>query len=82
MLLAGEMERTELNDVGDEGMRFKLWMFGKVDGVMVKELREKVVEVRRVSDRMMAVVLASEENELRLTCEYFPQSWRLEENIF
>ena len=42
--------------LGMKGRRYKLWWFGKGDGIggvegMVKEeLCEKVVEVRRVSD--------------------------------
>ena len=45
-----------------KGRRYKLWWFGNGDGdggvgVMVKEkLCEKVVDVRRVSDRVMIVV--------------------------
>ena len=35
---------------------------------------EKVVEVRRLSDGVMAVVLAFEEDVLRLICGYAPQS--------
>ena len=52
-------------------------------GVMVKEeLCEKVVEVRWVSDRVMAVVLVFEEDVLRLTCGYALQSGRsLEEKL-
>ena len=34
----------------------------------------EVEEVRRVSDRVMAVVLFSEEDELRLICGCAPQS--------
>ena len=45
-------------------------------GVMVKEeLCEKVVEVRRVSDRVMTVVVF-EEDVLRLICGYSPQIGR------
>ena len=45
--------------LGVKGRRYKLWWSGKGDGVggvrvMVEELCEKVVEVRRVSDRVMA----------------------------
>ena len=44
---------------------------------MVKEeLCEKVVEVRRVSDRVMAVVLVFEEYVLRLISRYALQSGR------
>ena len=40
-------------------------------GANVKEeLCEKVVEVRRVSDRVMAVVVVYEEDVLRLICGY------------
>ena len=49
-------------------------------GIMVKEeLCEKVLEVRRVSDRMMTVVVVFEDDVLRLLCVYAPQSIRLEE---
>ena len=39
---------------------------------MMKELCEKVIEVRMVSDRVMIVVVL-EEDLLRLICEYDPQ---------
>ena len=43
-------------------------------GVMVKEvLCDKLVEVRRVSDTVMTVVIF-EEDVLRLICGYAPQS--------
>ena len=35
-----------------------------------------MVEVRRVSDRMMTVVVVFEEDVLRLICGYAPQSGR------
>ena len=48
---------------------------------MVEELCEKVVEVRRVSHRVMAVVLVFQKDVLRLTCGNALQSGRnLEEN--
>ena len=46
-----------------KGKRHKLWWSGKGDGVggvgvmMKEELCEKVVEVRRVSDRVMTVIV-------------------------
>ena len=43
---------------------------------MKEELCEKVVEVRRVSDRAMAVVLAFEEDVLKILCRYALQSGR------
>ena len=48
---------------------------------MKEELHEKVVEVRRVSDRVKTVVVVFEEDVLRLICGYAPQCGRsLEEN--
>ena len=45
---------------------------------MVKEeLCEKVVEVRRISDRVMTIVVVFEEGVLRLICGYTPQSGRI-----
>ena len=47
------------------------------------ELCEEVVEVRRVSDRVMIVVLVFEEDVLRLIYGYAAQSGRcLEEQSF
>ena len=49
--------------LGMKDMRHKLWWSGKGDGVsgvvvmMMEEMCEKVVEVRRASDRVMTVVL-------------------------
>ena len=44
---------------------------------------EQVVEVRRVSDRVMAVIVVFDEDGLRLICGYDPQSERcFEENQF
>ena len=44
---------------------------------MVKEeLCEKVVGVRRVSDRVMIVVVVFEEDVLRLICGHAPQNGR------
>ena len=47
---------------------------------MVKELCEKVVEVRRVSDKEMTLLLVFEEDVLRQICGYAPQSGRYLEN--
>ena len=44
-----------------------------VDGLgimVIKELCEKVVDVRRMIDRVMALVLIPEEDVLRLICGY------------
>ena len=62
-----------------KGRRYKLWWSGKGDGVggvsgMVKEqLCKKVVEARRVSDRVMTVIVVFEQDVLRLICGYVPQ---------
>ena len=67
--------------LGKKGRRYKLWWSGKRDGVggvgvMVKEeLCEKVVEVRRVSDRAMTLAVF-EDDVLRLICGHSPQSGR------
>ena len=65
--------------LGMKGMRHWLWWSGNGDGgvgVMVKEeLCEKVVEVRRVSDIVVTLVVF-EEDVQRLICEYAPQSGR------
>ena len=67
--------------LGIKGRRYELWWSGKGDGVcgvgvMVKEeLCEKVLEVRRICDRVMTLVVF-EEDVLRLICGYAPQSGR------
>ena len=67
--------------LGMKERRYKQCWCRKGDGVdgvrvMVKEeLCEKVVEVRRVSDRVMTVVV-HEEDVLRLRCGHAPQSGR------
>ena len=67
--------------LGMKGRTYNLWWSGRGDGVggvgvMVKgEMSEKVVEVRRVSDRVMTVDVF-EEDVLRLICGYAPQSER------
>ena len=49
---------------------------GGVGGLVKEELCEKVVEVRRKSDRVMTVVMALEEEGVRVICVYGPQSGR------
>ena len=57
--------------LGMNGRRHKVWWSGKGDGVggvevMVREkLCEKVVEVRRVSDRVTTLILVLKEDVLR-----------------
>ena len=62
--------------MGMTGMRYKLYLsgdgVGRV-GVMVKdELCEKVVEVKKVSDRVMTLFVF-EEDLFRFICGYAPQ---------
>ena len=65
---------------GVKGRRYKLWWCGNDDkvggvGILVKEeLCEKVVEVRRSCDRVMAIGLVFEEEVVRVVCAYAPQS--------
>ena len=50
-------------------------------GVIVKgELCEKVVEVRRLSNRVMTLVVVFEKDVLRFICGYVPQGGRSLEN--
>ena len=69
--------------LGMEEKRYKLWWSGKGDGVggvivmMKEELCERVVEVKRVSDRMIAVVLVFEKDVLRLIYMYAQHSGRI-----
>ena len=48
---------------------------------MKEELFEKVLEVRRVSDRLMTVVVF-EEDVLRLICGYAPQSFEEKQSFY
>ena len=76
--------------LGMMGRRYRLWLSGKGDGVggvgvkVKEELCEKVVEVRRVSYRVVTLVVVFEEYVLRLICGYAPQSGRNfeEDNLF
>ena len=69
--------------MGMKGRRYKLWWFGNNDGtggvgVLVKEeLCEKAVEVQRKSDRVMTVVMALEEEVVKIICVYGLQSRRM-----
>ena len=45
---------------------------------MKEELCKKVIEDRRKSDRVMAMVLAFEEEVIRVICAYVPQVGRSE----
>ena len=65
--------------VGCRGRRYKLWWSGNNDGIggvgiLVKEgLCEKVLEVRRKSDSVMAMVPVFEEKVIRVICAYATQ---------
>ena len=68
--------------VGTLVRRYKLWWsgndagFGEV-GILVKEeISGNVVEVRRKSDRVMAIVLTLGREVMRVICAYWPQSGR------
>ena len=68
--------------VGTLGQRYKLWWsgndagFGGV-GILVKEeISGNAVEVRRKSDRVMAIVLTLGREVMRVICAYGPQSGR------
>ena len=65
-----------------KGRRYKLSWSGKDDGVggvgvvVKEELCEKMLEVRMVSDGVMAVVIVFLKDVLRLICGYAPQNGR------
>ena len=56
----------------------EIMMEGSVGTLVKEELGEKVVEVRRQSDRVMAMVLVFEEEVIRVICVYAPQVGRSE----
>ena len=65
--------------IGVQSRRYKLWWSGNQEGhvgigVSVREeLYDKVVEARRVNDRVMSLAIVFEE-VLRVVCAYAPQS--------
>ena len=68
--------------MGTSGRRYKLWWsgnnagFGGV-GILVKEeISGNVVEVRRKSDRVMAIAVTLDRVVMRIICAYGPQSGR------
>ena len=67
--------------MGTSGRRYKLWWSGNDAGfevgILVKEeITGNVVEVRRKSDRVMAIVLSLSRELMRVICAYWPQSVR------
>ena len=75
------MERPRSSFCGYFGTRYKLWSgndagFGGV-GILVKEeISGNAVEVRRKSDKVMAIVLTLGREVMRIICAYGPQSGR------
>ena len=73
--------------VGVKGKRYKVFWSGKGDsggvGVMIKEeLSDKVLEVRRKSDRVMSLLLVLGKRLTRVVCAYAPQQGRtMEEKL-
>ena len=83
MLFAGdEIECWGARMLGMKGRRYKVWWYEKgivvgCVGVMVmEELCEMVVKLKKVSDRVMTDVVVFEGDVLRLICGYAPQSGR------
>ena len=68
--------------MGTSGRRYKLWWsgndggFGGVGLLVKEEIFGNVVEVRRKSDRVMAIVLILGREVIRVICAYGPQSGR------
>ena len=68
--------------VGTSGQRYKLrWSgndagFGGVGSLVKEEISGNVVEVRRKSDRVMAIMLTLGREVMRVICAYGPQSGR------
>ena len=68
--------------VGTSGRRCKLWWsgndagFGGVGILLKDEISGNVVEVRRKSDRVMAIVLTLGKEVMRVICAYWTQSGR------
>ena len=68
--------------VGSSGRRFKLWWSGNEDkiggvGILVREdLCMNVVEINRISDKVMVVVIIFGKKVVRIVCSYAPQGGR------
>ena len=48
-------------------------------GILVKEVYDKVVEVRRVNDRVKSLAIVCEEEVVKIVCAHVPQSGKLVE---
>ena len=68
--------------VGSSGRRFKLWWSDNEDkiggvGILVREdLCMNVVEINRISDRVMVVVIIFGKKVVRIVCSFAPQCGR------
>ena len=73
--------------LGVFGRRYKLWWSGNSSGIggvgilIKEEISEKVVNVRRKSDRVMVVVLAFGKQVIRVISAYGPQAGRPLEQV-
>ena len=76
------MEKPRSSFCGYFRTKYKLWWsgndagFGEVGILVKKEISGNVVEVRRKSDRVMAIVLTFGGVVMRIICVYGPQSGR------
>ena len=75
--------------IGLQGRKYKLWWSGNQEGcggveVLIKgELYDKVIDVRRVDDRVMSLVIVLEEEVVRVVWACAPQSGKsMEERFF
>ena len=68
--------------LGGLGRRFKLWWSGnedKIGGVVIlvrEDLCMNVVEINRISDRVMVAVIIFGKKVVRIVCAYVPQCGR------
>ena len=68
--------------MGTSRRRYKLWWsrddagFGGVEILVKEEISGNFVEVRRKSDRVMAIVLTLGREVMHIICAYGPQSGR------
>ena len=75
------MKRQKSSFCGYFGTRYKLWWLGNDAGsggvgILVKEEISGNVEVRRKSDRVMAIVLTLGREVIQMICANRPQSRR------
>ena len=68
-----------MTNIGLQDRKYKLWRSGNQEGyggvgVLVREEQyDEVVEVRRVNDRVMSLVIVFEEEVVRVVCACTPQ---------